>query len=341
MRYPRTSPPFPGPNAADRVIGNDGVGNEMEQTDLLKASAADLPMGSLDDLAVTLDLGELVLDSQISDSFDDLIRKAMDRSGNLVPLRKCRHLLREGGRLRLTNPHPGAAAPAYRELQEILLRTAGFTDFIVGDHASPLLMEATRRPGIVEEQEYGMVVREIINPQDLAKTHDFARDYYFYKDFNYDLEVARQFDLHTHVFAVYDKGHQMVALSRSAMRVPGYNCPFMYAVSDAGEHYRVPDHFRSIGEVCAIYKEGRDGVFAYKRLMEFIVHHLYLIALPDSIWTTYEVNDPFTGNLYKNKFKMEEMGVRLTYRDFGGKWNLLCTDKMLELHALHHNLFRK
>lgn len=308
--------------------------------ELLQTDIADLPLGSQDTLDVTLDLGKLALAAQINESFDDLIRQARDVTGNLAPLRKCRHVLREGGKLRLTNPYPGAADPGYRELQEILLRTAGFTDFVVSD-SSPLRIEATRRPGIVEEQEYGMVVREIISPQDLAKTHDFARDYYFYKDFNYDYEVARQFDLHSHVFAVYDKGNQMVALSRSAMRVPGYNCPFMYAVSDAGGHYRVPDRFHSIGEVCAIYKEGRDGVFAYKRMMEFVVHHLYLIAFPDSIWTTYEVNDPFTGNLYKNKFMMEEMGVRLTYRDFGGKWNLLCTDKMQELHALHHNLFRK
>ncbi len=313
----------------------------MEQTELLQTSIADLPMGSVDTLDLTLDLGELVLASQIDESFDDLIRQARDVNGNLFPLRKCRLVLREGGKLRLRNPHSGADDPAYVELQQMLLRCAGFTDAIVSDHSSPLVVEATRRPGIVEEQEYGMVVREIISPEDLAKTHEFARDYYFYKDFNYDLEVSRQFDLHTHVFAAYDKRDQMVALSRSAMRVPGYNCPFMYAVTDGGEHYRVPERHHSIGEVCAIYKEGREGVFAYKRLMEFIVHYLYLIALPDSIWTTYEVNDPFTGNLYKNKFMMEEMGVRLTYRDFGGKWNLLCTEKILDLHKLHRNLFRK
>jgi len=35
------------------------------------------------------------------------------------------------------------------------------------------------------------------------------------------------------------------------------------------------------------------------------------------------------------------MGIRLTYRDFGGKWNLLCTQKIAELHRLHHELFRR
>jgi len=298
-------------------------------------------MGGLDTLELTLDLGNLVLADQVNESFDDLIRQARDVNGNLAPLKKCRHVLREGGKLRLCNPHPGVEDPAYVELQQMLLRVAGFENAIVSDHSSPRVMEAIRRPGIVEEQQYGMVVRELISPEDLAKAHEFARVYYFYKDFNYDLEVARQFDLHTHVFAVYDKANQMVALSRSAMRVPGYNCPFMYALTDAGVHYYVPARYHSIGEVMAIYKEGRDGVFAYKRLMEFIVQYLYLIALPDSIWTTYEGNDPFTGNLYKNKFKMEEMGVRLTYRDFGGKWNLLCTDKIEELHRLHRDLFRK
>jgi hypothetical protein len=313
----------------------------MEQTELLHSGISDLQMGSQDALDVTLDLGELALEDQVNESFDDLIRQAKDVNGNLAPLKKCRHLLREGGTLRLRNPHTGADDPAYVELLEILFSAAGFTDVAVRNHASPILVEATRRPGIVEEQEYGMVVREVISPEERASAHEFARSYYFYHDFNYDLQVARQFDLHTDVYAVYDKNNQMVALSRIALRAPGYNCPFMYAVTDSGEHFRVARRHRRFGEVMAIYKEGRDGVFAYKRLMEFLVHWVPLVSFPDSIWTTYEINDPFTGNLYKNKFMMEETGARLTYRDFGGKWNLLCTEKIQELHKLHRNLFRK
>jgi hypothetical protein len=317
------------------------TGQMMEQTELIQANIEDLLMGSLGSLEVTLDLGPLSLASQVNEGFDDLIRRKCHASGNLFPLKKCRHLLREGGTLRLRNTCTEATGDSYAALLSILLGVAGFTDMKVIDHTCPMRVEATRRPGIVEEQEYGMVVRELISPEEIATAHEFARGYYFYKDFNYDFEVARQFDLHTDTFAVYDKANLMVALARVALHAPGYNCPFMYAVTDVGEHVEIPGRHRRFGEVMAIYKEGREGVFGYKRLMEFLVHHVPLVAFPDSIWTTYEENDPFTGNLYKNKFMMEDTGVRLTYRDFGGKWNLLCTEKIQELHTLHRNLFRK
>ncbi len=54
--------------------------------------------------------------------FDDLIRRELHHTGSLYPLRKCRHVLREGGTLRLTDTHPGAGDEGYQELLTILLR---------------------------------------------------------------------------------------------------------------------------------------------------------------------------------------------------------------------------
>jgi len=312
----------------------------MEKMDLLQASINDLQGDTLDDLELTLDLGPLSLADQATETFDELIARQSRDPGNLSPLRKCRHVLRRGGALRLSNPHPGASEPGYLELQEMLLNAAGLIDVKISG-TQPLTLEAKKRPPVREEHEFGMVVEEIVSPQGLEKSHEFARQYYFFKDYNYDLEVTRQFDLHTDVIASYDKNGEIVALARIALRVPGYNCPFMYAVTEDGSHYRVPPRFRRIGEVMAIYKEGRSGVVGYKRLMEYITQYAPQIARADGIWTTNEMNDPYTGNYYKTKFKMEEMGARLTYRDFGGKWNLLCTDKIEELEKIHRGLFRQ
>jgi len=313
----------------------------MEQMDLIQAPITDLPPDSLDAFELTLDLGPLSLDDHVEETFDDLIRQEKYRSGSLVPLRKCRHLLRDGGTLRLVNLYQGATEEGYASLVEILLRTAGFVEARMVSAAPPVTVEARKRTPVVEEQEFGMMARELVGPAELEQAHEFARSYYFFKDFNYDLDVARQFDLHTDVFGIFDKNAQMIALARVAMRVPGYNCPFMYALTDAGTHFHIPNGHRCIGEVMAISKEGREGAVAFKRLMEFLVYHVPLIAHPDSMWTTFEAEDPYTGNLYKNKFLMEDIGIRLTYRDFGGKWNLLCTSKIQELHKLHHELFRR
>jgi len=312
----------------------------MEKIDLLQDTVSHLQAETLDDVELTLDLGALTIDEQTNESFDDLIARQARVPGPLLPLRNCRHVLRVGGTLRLTNPHMGASDARYRERQEILLNAAGLVDPRVV-REQPLVVEARKRPLIREEHEFGMVVREVVLPDEIAKTHEFARQYYFFKDFNYDLEVTRQFDLNTDVIVSCDKNGEIVALARIGLRVPGYNCPFMFAVTEDGSHYRVPPRFRRIGEVMAIYKEGRSGVVGYKRLMEYITQYAPQIAHADGIWTTNDVNDPYTGNYYKTKFMMEEMGVKLTYRDFGGKWNLLCTEKIQELEGIHRGLFRQ
>ena len=312
----------------------------MEYKDLPPGAPAELSSASADSLDLTLDLGDLPLLDQVNESFDDLIAREQYRNGLLVQLKKCRLGLREGGTLRLTNTHQGDNDVSYLERQEMLLRTAGFTDVTVAA-GPPLLVEAVRRPAVVEEQDYGMVVREMVTPEEIVRAHEFAREYYFYKDYNYDYEVARQFDLNSDVYAVTDKSGEMVALAKCAVRAPGYYCPFMYANVEDGSHFRLPDHWRRIGEVMAIYKEGKSGVVAYKRLMEFLTQYSCHIARADTILTTYAVNDPYTGNYYKSKFRMEEAGATLTYRDFGGKWILLWTNKILELAKLHRDLFKK
>jgi hypothetical protein len=185
------------------------------------------------------------------------------------------------------------------------------------------------------------VLREITDPAEVLACHEFAREVYYYKDFKYDLDVVRQFDAHADMFVVYDRAGRTIAVGRAVLRVPGYNCPFMHAVKDDGTHYEVPARFRRICEVMGVYKEGHIGVIAFKKLLEFLARNAHRIAGADSVWTTYDANDPFTGNYYKSKMLMREAGVRLTYRDFGGRWNLIWTDRILELYNLHRDMFRR
>jgi hypothetical protein len=121
-----------------------------------------------------------------------------------------------------------------------------------------------------------MTVRELTEPDELQATQEFARSYYYYKDFNYDFTVTEQFDLSTDTIATYDKTGELVAVARCALRLPGYNCPFMYATTEDASHYRVPRRFRRIGEIMAIYKEGRSGVVGSERLMEFLTQYAAL-----------------------------------------------------------------
>ncbi len=313
----------------------------MEQLDLLQASGADLMPASLDSFELTMDLGDLAIASKVEESFDDLIAQEQYRNGNLPPLQTCRRALRPGGILTLTNPHRAKELEPYLEMQRMLLSVAGLAEVTVRSSSPAIVVQATKRPPLVEEYDHGMVLREVTDPAEILACHEFARDFYYYKDFKYDLEVVRQFDANADLYAIYDHSRRIIAVGRAVVRVPGYNCPFMYAVKDDGTHYEVPARFRRICEVMGLFKEGHSGVIAFKKLLEFLARNAYCIAGVDSVWTTYDVNDPFTGNYYKSKLLMRESGVRLTYRDFGGRWNLIWTDRILELHNLHRDMFRR
>lgn len=313
----------------------------MGELDIIQTATTDLEPASRDRIDLTLDLGPLALDEQSRESFDDVIEREQYRTGPLVVLERCRIVLREGGVLQLTNLNNRAAEGGYLELVRMLLTKTGFVDIQIADGHAPLTLTARRRADIVEEYDYGMVLRELVRPEDVMRCHEFAKELYFYKDFNYDLEVSRQFDLNSDLYAIYDESGNILCVGRAAIRLPGYNCPFMHAVMDDGAHYRVPSRYRRIGEVMGLFKEGRSGVVAFKKLMEFLTQWGHGVANLDSIWTTYDSGDPYTGNYYKTKLLMEELDVRLTYRDFGGKWNLICTDKMLELRNLHRELFKR
>jgi hypothetical protein len=115
----------------------------------------------------------------------------------------------------------------------------------------------------------------------------------------------------------------------------------MFACLDDGTHYNVPPRYRKINEMMAIYRGGKAGAIGFKVMMECLSQYIHRVAQLDAIFTTNDDTDTYTGNYYKSKFLMNDAGVRLTYRDFGGKWNLIWTDKIEELCRIHKDLFRR
>lgn len=163
----------------------------MERLDLLQASGADLMPASLDSLDLAMDLGDLAIASRVDEGFDDLIAREQYRKGNLPPLQNCRRALRPGGFLTLTNNHRPENLETYLEMQRLLLRVAGFTGMTLRSAGPPVVVEARKRQPTVEEYDHGIVLREVTDPAEILACHDFARELYYYKDFKYDLEVAR------------------------------------------------------------------------------------------------------------------------------------------------------
>lgn len=279
-----------------------------------------------------LDLGDLDMKSQIRSSFDDLIASQAYRTGLLFPLTEARLLLQTGGTLNLVNTHSGPTDDAiYLRNLDIMLTAAGFYKIQIGTRDGVQYITAERRPLITRQYRFNMTFRELVRPSEILRSHEFAQEIFYYRDNNYDIELSRQFDLSSDIFAVFDGSDQIVSMGRAHTRVPGYYPPFMYAVhEDSGEHVIVPDQFVRLLEVMSVYREGKFGVIAFKRLIEDLFQYGYEVAKYDSAWTTYDASDHYTGTYYKTRFLFEEFGARLCYRDFGGSWNLIYTDRIKE-----------
>lgn len=299
---------------------------------------------SVSEVELTTDMGHLIMKNQTDKTFDDLLKRNPYNSGNLFHLTRLRLMLHDNGILTLINTYKETIDTSYLTRMEILLNKAGFIDLEVKNASDPLIIRAVRRPVEDEELGYGLVLKEVIHPDEIIRCHQFARDFYYYKDFNYDIEVVKQFDLNCDHFAVFDENNEIYCVARIIIRTPGHCCPFMYATisgEPGNKHVTIPGKDKRIGEIMAVYSAGKKGVVAFKRMAEYLTQYGTTIGHFDSVWTTYDDDDNYTGTYYKNKFIMKDTGIKLKYNDFGGMWNLLFSDKIAKLKSLHHQLFRQ
>ena len=281
-----------------------------------------------------------VVDS-VEESFDDLIARNQWALGHLVPLNALRLELEEGEETEIHVTGLDLTDQKACIGLQTLFTKAGFTHLQVVDVDTGVTISARKRPLIQKEYGNGIVLSEVIDPGEIARCHAFANEVFYYRDFNYDYEVARQFDPNADMFAVYNGNGDLLSIGRMVVRLPGYYCPFMLATLPDGSHWRVPKKHGRIGEVMGLYREGKEGSVGLKKLMEYLTQFAYYIAKIDSIWTTYDEADRFTGTYYKRKLLMRETGIQLVYRDFGGLWNLICTDKMSELKDVNETMFSR
>lgn len=293
------------------------------------------------EIRTEIDLGYLGIDDRTDDNFDDLIERKQYKSGNLHALNELRLQLTDGGKLILVNSFTGRTDAGYSALQEILMNKAGFINVKFEQSNNVNTATAVKRPAVSIDIGYGMTIREMISEQEIRECHDFAEEIYYNKDFNYNYDVARQFDPNADMFCVIDESETIWAIGRIVYRTPGYNCPFMYATKPDGSHIEVEHEYMRTGEVMGLYREGKKGVVAFKKLMENFAIYAFETSKFDCIWTTYDEIDSFTGTYYRRKLLMRGTGVKLTYRDFGGTWVLIYTDRIKELYDCHSRMFAR
>ncbi|RQV99177.1 hypothetical protein EH220_02155, partial [bacterium] len=151
---------------------------------------------------MTLYLEDLKLAASVDESFDELIDRKQYSLGPLVVLNKLRLGLDDNEQVEfvLAGAIPSDAVEE-RNLQ-MLFHKAGFDQVEYRTAPNGRMVSARKRPLYTVPYEYGFSLKELIDEADILKGHEFAREVYYYKDFNYNYEVARQFDPNADLFAV-------------------------------------------------------------------------------------------------------------------------------------------
>jgi hypothetical protein len=290
---------------------------------------------------LTLHIDDLTLASRTDDSFDDLIARDQYNHGPLVKLNGLRRELSDDEPVTVEIAGKIPSNPAEERNLKMMFHKAGFQNLEYLPSAEGAKMRGVKRPLYRIKYDYGLHLQEIIGEPEILECHEFARQIYYFKDFNYDYDVSRQFDPNADVFTVKNSAGEVLAFGRLILRLPGYTCPFMHAKKVDGHHYEVPPRFVRVCEAMGLYVEGREGTVAFKKMMESLTLYAYVINQVDSIWTTYDDTDMYTGTYYRRKLLMENAGVKLVYRDFGGLWNLIFTDKIEELRNQYNKMFAR
>jgi len=307
--------------------------------DSINFDFSNIEFNSIPELELTIDLGQLIMKNYITKTFNDLLKETTYKKDNLYILSQIRLMLHDEGKLKLLNVYNGIIDESYIKRMTILLNKTGFVDIQIKKQGNIQIICSVKRSLEFKELGNGFIFKEIIYPDEIFKCHQFAKNFYYYKDLNYDIDVVKKFDLNCDTYVVYDNDNEICSFSRVISRTPGHYCPFMYATITGvkgNKHFTIPGKDEQIAEVMAIYTAGKKGVVAFKRLMEYGAS----IMKFDSMWTTYDDEDEYTGTYYKNRFLMKSTGIKLEYSDFGGSWNLLVTDKMAEMKKFHDRIFK-
>lgn len=296
-------------------------------------------VGAVDRYRIQIDLGPLPVKETLEDSFDELIERDGYALGPLPRLKQIRSELPPMREVVIENTFTGFRDDVYERRARLIIETAGFERVHRDPSGASSPYTATTRKPVTANYDYGMVLQEMLGEEEILRCHEFAREVYYYRDYNYDYSVARQFDPNADMFAVLSAEGSILGIGRAIISVPGYYCPFMYATTEDGRHVTIGEKEGKLCEVMGLYREGKQGIVAFKRLMSHLAIYAAEVARLDSIWTTYDESDEYTGRYYKRKLLMRETGHKLVYRDFGGLWDLVMTDNIQELAKAQPGMF--
>ena len=152
----------------------------------------DIEIDSVSEVELTTDLGDLIMLNQTNETFDDLLKRNPYNTGNLYILSRIRLMLHDNGILYLINSYNGTIDDSYLTRMEILLNKGGFIDLEIINSTEPKIVRAVRRPLISKKLGYGLIFREVLDPDEISRGHRLAKTTYNKRISNKYLAVQNQ-----------------------------------------------------------------------------------------------------------------------------------------------------
>ena len=184
-----------------------------------------------------------------------------------------------------------------------------------------------------------MTFEETNSPDIIEHIQYFAKG--LFKNNNFDLSIDDLFVQNSDFFVCYRTNtKEIVSFLRFTWYLPNYPLPCMLATIEGTETHIIledPDS-NNYGEVFSPLITTISSVKAYKEIGKaFYAHCLHNDIT--YLFTTFNRDEPETGEFFKKTFGFADTGTTLKYGNFGGRWGLLKGDKTGMIPQIE-NLFK-
>lgn len=167
-----------------------------------------------------------------------------------------------------------------------------------------------------------MVFKETNDPEEIQSILIFAKD--LFSDKNYRIDIDKLFIPNSNFYYCYEKKtHKIIDFMRFTWYLPEYPLPCMLATTENDHHILLNNPSTHIyGEIFSPFINKLSAVKAYKEFVKNILSYCERFSISNA-FTTYDKQEPMSGEFFKQKFGFIETGDTLRYGDFDNIWNLL------------------
>lgn len=268
----------------------------------------------LNTICIAYNFSKLEIKNQYTHNFIEELKNKTDSYCILSQLKKLRDLLSTSGKLYIF--------PINEISKKVLEQFLSCSHFEIETYSS-FVISAKKKPLISYTfSKDKLAFREVTEQSEIKNIQNFAAKKL--ENYNFSLEIDSIFNPNS-VFYVVEKTEtkEIVCFLRFTYHLPGYPLPLMLAEQPDGTHITLSNpetHLR--GELFAPFFRSLSGLKGFKELIKNTFDRYFKDDFYE-VFTTFDVKDEKSRELYVKGLGYADTGWKLNYGDFLGTWSVI------------------